>query len=148
MNQTKTQLTFEEIKSQTRLLSQVDTFRLQLVPRVCDAAQAGELTAIRSEGPSSTVWSAMVHHSLGSNHYFAFSGEGMAVFSPISDAGDEVQLDLSIALAPEVVTAVGQQVCNAIQTFGPLLDGHFLGMPARVVPGRIDLGFLVKGVST
>ena len=80
---------------------------------------------------------------LGTYHYFAFSEEGMVVFSPVSAAGDEIQVDVVIDLTPSLVTAIGDQVCAAIQAFGPCFDEQFVGMSARVVPARVDLGFRV-----
>ena len=147
MSQFRRNVSVAEFKVEASLLSQVDAFRLALMREIEGQVKEQKLIAIQSDAPSSLVWQSMVHHTLGSHHYFAFSGEGMAVFSPVSAACDEIQVDLVIGLTTDIVSAVGEQVCDAIRTFGPLFDDQFVGIPAQVVRAKIDLGFAVKEAS-
>lgn len=144
MNQNKRTVSMAEFEDQAALLSKVDTFRLQLLPRLESQVEVSELQAVETKQPDVLVWSAMVHHTLGENHYFAFSDGGLAVYSPVTGGGYEIQLDLSIGLGPDTLKAVGEAVCAAIQTYGPFFDNRFVGIQARVVPKRINLGFAVK----
>ncbi len=136
-----------EFKSHASLLSQIETFRLHLLPRTQNMVEEKRLLGVFNVETSSCVWTALIHHSMGFNHYFAFVGHGMAVFSPVSDDGEEIQLSASSGLTSAELFDLERDVCIAIQNFGPMLDGKMAGAPVRVVPNKITYGFMTEGGS-
>lgn len=145
MEQIRKALSLNEYRVQSELLSRILSVRINLLDRIEFEVRDGTVQAIYSSPSSSVIWSAMVHPTIGMNHYFAFAGEGMAIFTPIIEGGREIQLDVCIGLSPETLELVKEDLCAAIERFGGYFDDFMTGLPATVVSKKINTRLSIEG---